>query len=177
MVGEIRDKETATIAMEAAMTGHLVFSTLHTNDAPTSIGRLSDMGVFAFLISSTLECVLAQRLVRRVCGECKEPLQLTEEVYKQYFEPLGLQPNQIKLMRGKGCAVCHNTGYKGRAGIHELLVMDDALRSLILKEVATGPIRALAIKNGMRPLFQDGLMKVANGITSIDEVASTAKVD
>ncbi|MFA5858944.1 MAG: ATPase, T2SS/T4P/T4SS family [Elusimicrobiota bacterium] len=176
MVGEIRDKETATIAMEAAMTGHLVFSTLHTNDAPTAIGRLADMGVLPFLIASTLEGVLAQRLVRRVCKECKEPAPMTDDVAKVLTEA-GLDPGQAKLVRGKGCPVCNNTGYKGRAGIHEFLYMDDMLRSLILKEVATGPVKELAIKNGMRSLYNDGLIKAAQGVTTIDEILRAAKVD
>jgi type II secretory ATPase GspE/PulE/Tfp pilus assembly ATPase PilB-like protein len=169
MVGEIRDKETATIAMEAAMTGHLVLSTIHTNDAPSAVGRLADMGVYPFLISSTLECVLAQRLVRRICPDCKVEVQMNEKIL-ELFQQNNIDIRGVKLYRGRGCKNCNNTGLRGRVGIHELLVVDDELRALMLKEIATGPIRELALKKGMRPLFVDGLIKVAQGITTIEEV-------
>lgn len=169
MVGEIRDKETATIAMEAAMTGHLVLSTIHTNDAPSAVGRLADMGVYPFLISSTLECVLAQRLVRRICPDCKVEAPINERIL-ELFQQNNIDLRGVKLYRGRGCKNCNNTGLRGRIGIHELLVVDDELRALMLKEIATGPIRELALKKGMRPLFVDGLIKVAQGITTVEEV-------
>jgi len=173
MVGEIRDRETAQIAMEAAMTGHLVFSTIHTNDASSAVARLHDMGVPNFLISGTIEAVLAQRLVRRVCKDCKEPVKPAPEVVKIFNE------NQIDISKavfykGRGCGTCGMVGYKGRVGVHELLVMDNEIRALTVTEVASGPIRELAIKHGMRTLYQDGLVKVAQGLTTIEEVVTVA---
>jgi type IV pilus assembly protein PilB len=174
MVGEIRDKETAQIAMEAAMTGHLVFSTIHTNDAPSAVARLHEMGVPSFLISSSVECVLAQRLVRKVCAECKQKIKITDE-YKKFFAQYKIDATNATIFKGKGCDVCGGTGYKGRAGIHELLVMDDNMRALLLKEIASGPIRNLAKQQGMRTLLEDGLNKVLMGVTSIEEVLSVAQ--
>jgi type IV pilus assembly protein PilB len=169
MVGEIRDKETATIALEAAMTGHLVFSTIHTNDASSAVARLHEMGVPSFLVSSTVECVLAQRLIRKVCKECAEPVKPTKEII-DYLAAHGIDTAKLNLKLGKGCSVCGETGYKGRSGIHELLVMNDQLRSLIVKEVAAKPINDLAVQMGMRPMLIDGLQKAANGDTTIEEV-------
>jgi type IV pilus assembly protein PilB len=174
MVGEIRDKETAQIAMEAAMTGHLVFSTIHTNDAPSAVARIHEMGVPSFLISSSIECVLAQRLVRRVCAECKQKIPMTEE-YMAIFNKYKIDTTNAVLYKGKGCDVCRGTGYKGRAGIHELLVMDDDIRRLLLTEIAAGPIREIAKKNGMRTLLEDGLVKVTMGITTMEEVLASAQ--
>jgi type IV pilus assembly protein PilB len=174
MVGEIRDKETAQIAMEAAMTGHLVFSTIHTNDAPSAVARLHEMGVPSFLISSSLECILAQRLVRKVCPECKEKVKPLPELM-EYYAKYKIDVSKATFYKGKGCDLCNGTGYKGRAGIHELLVMDDNLRSLVLKEVAAGPIREMAKAAGMRTLLEDGLVKASNGVTSIEEILSTAQ--
>lgn len=174
MVGEIRDKETAQIAMEAAMTGHLVFSTIHTNDAPSAVARLHEMGIPSFLIASSLECVLAQRLVRRVCKECKEAVEMTDE-YRDYFKQYKIDTSQATLFRGRGCDVCGHGGYKGRAGIHELLVMNDELRALLLKESASGPIRDLARKHGMRTLLEDGLTKVTFGTSTLEEILATAQ--
>ncbi len=169
MVGEIRDKETAQIGMEAAMTGHLVFSTIHTNDAPSAVARLHEMGVPSFLIGGTIEAVLAQRLVRRVCSACAKPLAPTEEMQKLYAKH-GINISKAKFMKGKGCDTCMKTGYKGRAGIHELLVMDDDIRRVLLSEVSAGPIREQAVKNGMRLMLLDGLIKAAQGVTSVEEV-------
>lgn len=174
MVGEIRDKETAQIAMEAAMTGHLVFSTIHTNDAPSAVARLHEMGVPSFLISSSLECILAQRLVRRVCPECREKVKPAPELM-EYFTKYNIDTSKATFYKGKGCDVCSGTGYKGRAGIHELLVMDDNLRALVLKEIAAGPIREMAKQAGMRTLLEDGLVKVTNGVTSIEEILASAQ--
>lgn len=169
MVGEIRDKETAQIAMEAAMTGHFVFSTIHTNDAPSAVARLHEMGVPSFLIGGTLEGVLAQRLVRRVCKECAKPMQATDEM-KKAFEKYKIDISKAKFKKGKGCPTCANTGFKGRAGIHELLIMDEDIRRLLLTEISAGPIRDLAVKNGMRLMMLDGLIKVTQGITTMEEI-------
>jgi type IV pilus assembly protein PilB len=174
MVGEIRDKETAQIAMEAAMTGHLVFSTIHTNDAPSAVARLHEMGVPNFLVASTIEAVLAQRLVRRICEKCRKPLELTPEI-KVVFEQYHIDFSGATLFKGAGCKMCQGTGYKGRAGIHEFLMMDSELRKLVLKEVAAGPIREIAVKNGMRTLLEDGLIKVTQGLTTIEEVMTVAR--
>jgi type IV pilus assembly protein PilB len=174
MVGEIRDKETAQIAMEAAMTGHLVFSTIHTNDAPSAVARLHEMGVPTFLISSSIECILAQRLVRRVCSECKQKVQMTED-YAKVFQQYNIDISNATLYKGKGCDVCRGSGYKGRLGIHELLVMEDSIRHLLLQEIAAGPIRELALKNGMRTLLIDGLIKASMGLTTVEEVLATAQ--
>jgi type IV pilus assembly protein PilB len=173
MVGEIRDKETAQIAMEAAMTGHLVFSTIHTNDAPSAVARLHEMGVPNFLVASTIEAVLAQRLVRRVCKDCKEPIKPTPEMKKIYDENK-IDISKATFFKGKGCGTCNLVGYKGRLGVHELLVMNPEIRSLCLTEAASGPIRELALKAGMRGLFQDGLIKVTQGVTTLEEVITVA---
>ncbi len=173
MVGEIRDKETAQIAMEAAMTGHLVFSTIHTNDAPSAVARLHEMGVPNFLVASAIEAVLAQRLVRRVCKDCREPMKPTKEMI-EVFEQNKIDISKATFYKGRGCGTCNLVGYKGRAAVHELLTVNNEIRSLCLTEAAAGPIRELALKAGMRTLFQDGLMKVAMGITSIEEVYSVA---
>jgi len=173
MVGEIRDKETAQIAMEAAMTGHLVFSTIHTNDAPSAVSRLHEMGVPDFLVSSTIEAVLAQRLVRRICKDCKEPFQPTPEMLK-VFEVNHVDTSKATFFKGRGCGTCNLVGYKGRLGVHELLIMNGAIRALCLEQVASGPIREEAIKGGMRPLFVDGLVKVTQGHTTLEEVYSVS---
>lgn len=169
MVGEIRDKETAQIAMEAAMTGHLVFSTIHTNDAPSAVSRLHEMGVPDFLVSSTIEAVLAQRLVRRICKDCKEPFTPTPEMLK-VFADNKVDVSKATFFKGKGCGTCNLQGYKGRLGVHELLVMNSDIRALCLQQVASGPIREMAIKAGMRTLFVDGLIKVTQGHTTLEEV-------
>jgi len=174
MVGEVRDKETAQICMEAAMTGHLVFSTIHTNDAPSAVARLHEMGVPSFLISSSVEAVLAQRLVRRLCKECKEKIPTTKE-HLDFFRQHGIDATNATLFKPRGCPVCSNTGYKGRLGIHELLLVNDEMRMLILKEIAAGPIRETARRNGMRTLLEDGLVKVIQGHTTIEEILATAQ--
>jgi type IV pilus assembly protein PilB len=173
MVGEIRDKETAQIAMEAAMTGHLVFSTIHTNDAPSAVARLHEMGVPNFLVASAIEAVLAQRLVRRVCKDCRQPIKPTPEMVK-VFEENKVDISKATFFKGKGCGTCNLVGYKGRAAVHELLIVNNEIRTMCLTEAAAGPIRDLALKAGMRTLFRDGLMKVAMGITTLEEVYSVA---
>jgi len=169
MVGEIRDKETATIALEAAMTGHLVFSTIHTNDASSAVARLHEMGVPNFLISSTVECVLAQRLVRKNCAECAEPIEATKEAV-DYLKKYNVDTSNLQLKQGKGCSVCTDSGYKGRSGIHEQLDMNEQLRELTVREIAAKPINDMAVQLGMRPMLVDGLIKVTLGVTTLEEI-------
>ena len=159
----------AQIGMEAAMTGHMVFSTIHTNDAPSAVARLHEMGVPSFLIGGTLEAVLAQRLVRRVCKECARQIQPTEEM-KVVFDKYQIDISKAKFMKGKGCPTCNNSGYKGRAGIHEFLVMSEEIRHLLLSEVSSQPIRNIALTQGMRLMLVDGLIKVCQGVTTVEEV-------
>ncbi|MBE0617899.1 MAG: type II/IV secretion system protein, partial [Proteobacteria bacterium] len=173
MVGEIRDPETGSIAAEAALTGHLVLSTLHTNDAPSSITRLMEMGVQPFLLAPTLLCILAQRLVRRVCPQCKIGYQPKEAELRE----AGLQDlaGQVTLSRGKGCGYCGGTGYKGRTGIHEVLRVDEEIRELITEKASASQIRRSAAAKGFRDLRFDGLRKVLAGITSLEEVIRATK--
>ncbi len=169
MVGETRDLETAQIAIQASLTGHLVFSTLHTNDAPGAVARLIDMGVEPFMISSSLEGVLAQRLIRKVCQNCRTAYEPNEAVLAQ----LGLSPHEIgdkNFYYGKGCEVCNNTGYKGRKGIYELLHLSDPLRELINQRAPTVVLKQKAIELGMVTLRQDGLRSIYDGETTIEEV-------
>ncbi|MDR1957568.1 MAG: Flp pilus assembly complex ATPase component TadA [Planctomycetaceae bacterium] len=170
LVGEIRDQETAEIAVQASLTGHLVFSTLHTNDAPSSITRLRDMGIPAFLITATVQGILAQRLVRRICTECKEKFVPDAE---QLLE-LDLTPKEAEgkpFYRGRGCVVCNNTGYKGRTAIHEFMVINDEIRELINRGASTGEMRNAGARNGMVTLRAAGMAKIYEGISSIEEVA------
>lgn len=169
MVGEIRDKETATIAIESALTGHLVLSTLHTNDAVGSVTRLVDMGVEPFLISSTMIGALAQRLVRVICPACKEEIKLLPELF-EVFKNYDYKEEDIHLMKGKRCPECNNTGYKGRIGIYELLVVTEESRELIIKRVSSNVLLEQAKKEGLETLFEDGLRKVAAGITTYEEI-------
>ena len=169
LVGEIRDKETAIISIQASLTGHLVFSTLHTNDAPSSIARMLDLGVEPFLITATLEGVVAQRLVRRVCVHCKEEFAPTEE---QLME-LELLPEDVKgktFFRGRGCDHCNNTGYRGRMGIYEIMTFDDEMRDMVMHNASTNLLRDAAKKRGMRTLRQSGLIGIYEGLTTIEEV-------
>jgi len=168
MVGEIRDRETAKIAVEAALTGHLVLSTLHTNDAPSAISRLIEMGVEPFLVSSAVRCVQAQRLARRLCPECKEPY----TPRRDWLEELNFpdMDEVTVLYRARGCSRCNNTGYKGRIGIYEIMEVNDEIEMLAAKKAPAERIREAALRNGMRTLRQDGLLKVRLGITSVEEV-------
>ncbi len=166
LVGEIRDGETADIAIQAALTGHLVFSTIHTNDAAGAVVRLSEMGVENFLIASSLLGVLAQRLVRTICKKCKESYKLDEKLLKS----LGLSDSAATFYRGKGCAQCKETGYGGRVSICELLVVDETIRRLILTKASSDDIRATARKNGMITMREDGIQKALKGITTLEEV-------
>jgi general secretion pathway protein E len=167
MVGEIRDAETAEIAIQAALTGHLVFSTLHTNDAAGAISRLLEMGVEDYLLASSLLGVLAQRLVRRVCEKCRQPAELTAEVLREIGGDSG---ERVQVFDGQGCEECARTGYRGRAGIFELLQVTDAIRQLILKRSSADIIRDAAIRQGMRTLREDGWLKVREGMTTVAEV-------
>jgi type IV pilus assembly protein PilB len=169
LVGEIRDLETAEIAVQASLTGHMVFSTLHTNDAPSTITRLRDMGVPPFLLTATLEAILAQRLVRKICKECREQTMPSTEMLAE----LNLTPDDVidkKFYRGRGCAACNNCGYKGRTGLYEYMPMNDQIRDLVNRGMSTEKIRDLAMRTGMVPLRDSGLEKVFNGITTIQEV-------
>jgi general secretion pathway protein E len=168
MIGEIRDLETAEIAIQSALTGHLVFSTLHTNDAPSSITRLLDMGVENFLLSSTVRGILAQRLVRVICPSCKE-IDSSIVPDKEGLKLLGLC-SDTPLYTGKGCDKCAFTGYYGRTGVFELLIVDDNIRKLILKNADSNQLKEVAKKNGMRILIEDGAEKMKNGITTLSEV-------
>ncbi len=167
MVGEIRDSETADISIQAALTGHLVFSTVHTNDSAGAVTRLQDMGIESFLISSALLGVLAQRLVRTICKHCKEEYEL-EGALAEQMGPWGR--SGLKVFRGKGCKHCANTGFRGRMGIYELLIVDDKIRELILSSASSHLIRNQARKTGMKTLREDGWDKVIRGITTVEEV-------
>ncbi|GAW94128.1 type II secretion system ATPase GspE [Calderihabitans maritimus] len=176
MVGEIRDRETAEIAVRAATTGHLVLSTLHTNDAAGAVTRLIDMGVEPFLVSSSLIGVVAQRLVRTICSRCREPYQLPPDAQERFF--MGISSDEpVTLYRGRGCRSCDYTGYRGRVAIHEVLAVSETIRSLAGKRVAASAIRKVAVKEGMLTLREDGLEKVRQGITTIDEVIRVAFAD
>jgi type IV pilus assembly protein PilB len=176
LVGEMRDLETAQIAIRAALTGHLVFSTLHTNDAPSTVTRLQDMGIPPFLISSSLLLVIAQRLVRRICLECREPVQVPVSA----LIDVGFRAEEAESVRvyaGKGCANCANTGYKGRISVQEIMWMIPELQEAIVRQRPANEIKDIAVKAGMRTLRQTGLRKVANGLTTIDEVLRVTFAD
>jgi type IV pilus assembly protein PilB len=169
LVGEIRDYETAEIAIQSALTGHLVFSTLHTNDAPTAITRLRDMGVQPFLITATLEAILAQRLVRKICTECRTEFEPSDELLMELQLPID-QARQYNFYYGKGCARCNNSGYKGRTGIYELLEITDDVRDMITSDASVDDIRNFARTQGMTTLREAGLKLIFDGVTTIDEV-------
>lgn len=175
MVGEMRDPETATIAMEAALTGHMVLSTLHTNDAPGAATRLMEMGVEPFLIASSLNGVLAQRLVRQICPNCRESYVTAREMLLRFGLPLPDEvgsetAGEITLFRGRGCDKCKNTGYKGRTGVHELMIITDELRDLMLSKSPSHVLRGQAVKDGMKTMHIDATAKILMGITTVDEV-------
>jgi general secretion pathway protein E len=180
MVGEIRDLETAEIAIQASLTGHLVFSTVHTNDAAGAITRLVDMGVQPFLVGSSLVGVLAQRLVRVLCPECRQPYAPTrEELASASITPaiLAKAGNPKHLYKAQGCAACQHTGYQGRTGIYELMLVDDDIRQLVLKNVDSQTIKRAATSKGMVTLLEHGAEKVARGITTAAEVLSVTAED
>jgi len=176
MVGEIRDTETAEIAIRAALTGHLVLSTIHTNDAPSTINRLVDMGVENFLVAAALNLIQAQRLLRKICSHCREPQELSPKVLKGG----GLDPKLLEgftPMQGKGCNECNNTGYKGRIAITEVMPISPEIRELILKKSSTVGIAQLAREQGMKTLRDDALVKLRKGITTLQEVIRTTAMD
>ena len=177
LIGEMRDYETAEAAIQASLTGHLVFSTLHTNDAPSAFTRLIDMGVEPFLVSSTVEGVMAQRLVRTICQECKEAYEPHQGDLPMDFPGVIDRDFPKKLWRGRGCRRCHQTGFKGRTGIHELMVTTDELKDLIVQRTNANVLRGVALKAGMVTLRQDGWKKVLAGNTTIDEVARVTAAD
>ncbi len=170
MVGEIRDKETANIAVHSALTGHLVLSTLHTNDASSAVMRLVEMGIEPFLVTSSVTCVIGQRLIRKICPECKESYYPTDSIHKAF---------QIKedvlLYRGKGCPACTYKGYRGRTGIYEVLVIDDELREMIINRVSSETLKKKAFEKGMRAMRDDAIMKVLSGVTSLEEALTVVQ--
>ena len=175
MIGEMRDVETARIAVQSALTGHLVLSTLHTNDASSAVTRLMDMGIEDYLITSTVNAVLAQRLVRRLCPQCREPKPVLPEMEKEIglrqYQPEG----ELRLWHAKGCGACGQTGYKGRSAIHEVLVMNDDIRKRVLKHEDAGVIQEEARRHGMRTMYEDGLLKALQGVTTLEEVLRVAE--
>jgi len=176
MVGEIRDLETAEIAIRAALTGHLVFSTLHTNDAPSAFTRLIDMGIEPFLVASSVEAVMAQRLVRTICLQCKQE----QKVERSYLRRIGFPEEEIqtaKFWRGAGCEACRQLGYQGRMGIYELLILNEAIRPLILSRAPASTIAQRAMDSGMRTLRTDGWNKVKAGLTTIEEVLRVTQIE
>jgi type IV pilus assembly protein PilB len=176
LVGEIRDLETAQIAAQASLTGHIVFTTLHTTDAPSSVARLLDMGIEPFLMTATVEGIVAQRLVRKICENCKTQFEPSET---QLME-LQLLPDDVKGKKfhyGRGCSKCNGTGYRGRIGIFEIMVFNDEIRDLIMNQASTGVLRAAGIKNGMRLLRDNGLAAIYDGITTIDEIAKETMME
>jgi len=176
MVGEVRDLETAEIAIRAALTGHLVFSTLHTNDAPSAFTRLIDMGIEPFLVASSVEAIMAQRLVRTICPNCKTE----QKVERSFLTKIGFPEDQVattRFMHGVGCEACRQLGYQGRLAIYELLVLNEAIRPLILSRAASSTIAQRAVEQGMRTLREDGWRKVMNGVTTIEEVLRVTQIE
>jgi type II secretory ATPase GspE/PulE/Tfp pilus assembly ATPase PilB-like protein len=172
MVGEIRDEETASIAVNAALTGHKLLATLHTNDAATTLPRLLDMGVEPFLVASTVNVAMGQRLVRLICPHCKVPRRITEGEFAALKEavPAALLDDHRDFFMGKGCAACHETGYLGRFGIYEILEMNDFIREAVMRHADAGEIKKIAVKNGMTTLLEDGFQKAVAGQTTIEEI-------
>jgi type IV pilus assembly protein PilB len=167
MVGEIRDSDTARIAVQAALTGHLVLSTLHTNDAPSSITRLVDIGIEPYLISASLNSVLAQRLVRKICPDCKKRLKVPADTEK-VLARAGVKPSEV--FHGSGCKRCRGSGYAGRVGVYEFLVIDDTFREMIIKDSSISNMRNVFAKAGGKSLYDDGMRKVKQGLTTVEEV-------
>ena len=177
LVGEIRDLEVAEVAVQAALTGHLVFSTLHTNDAPGAITRLIDMGVKPFLVASSIQAIMAQRLIRVLCSKCKQP---DTEPDKHWLRLCGISDNDIKgrtLYKPRGCEHCSGTGFRGRMGIYEMMVMNNEIRELAFSRAATNKLRKAAIASGMKTLVGDGRLKVLNGVTTAEEIVKVAQIE
>jgi len=169
LVGEIRDFETAEIAVKAALTGHLVLSTLHTNDAPSTVNRLMNMGIEPFLVATSVNCIAAQRLVRIVCKNCAEDFDTSPQMLIQ----VGFAPDEVKALkikRGRGCETCKNTGYKGRIGLFEVLLFSDEIRDMILSGASSIELKRRAVEEGMVTLRMAGLGKVREGVTTLEEV-------
>ncbi len=177
MLGEIRDTETAEIAVEAALTGHLMISTLHTNDAAGTVSRLIDMEIEPFLLSSALLGVCAQRLLRRVCANCKKEYKLTAKELKEMEVTYKFEKDPTTFSKGEGCSVCSGTGYKGRLGIHEILTLNDELKTLIMKKATASEIKEAAMRGGMISIFEDGMLKAAQGLTTLEEVLRVTRED
>jgi type IV pilus assembly protein PilB len=169
LVGEIRDFETAEVAIKAALTGHLVLSTLHTNDAPSSINRLMNMGIEPFLVASSVNLIAAQRLVRRICSSCKEPIEVPEQALIDAGIPAN-ETKSVKLFRGKGCERCNGTGFKGRVALFEVMDVDEEIREMILSGGSANELRQQSLQNGMISLRQSGLQKIREGMTTMEEV-------
>jgi type IV pilus assembly protein PilB len=177
MVGEIRDLETAQIAVKAALTGHLVLSTLHTNDAPSTIDRLINMGVEPFLLTSSINLIAAQRLVRRICDKCKEPIEVTPEALINLGVDASEAAGGFPIFRGRGCNNCNDTGYRGRLAIYEILVMHEGLKELILKSASAADLKREAVKLGMSTLRMSALQKVRDGFTTVEETIRVTDTD
>src|SRR5690349_12107511 len=177
LVGEIRDLEVAEVAIQAALTGHLVFSTLHTNDAPGAITRLIDMGVKPFLVASSIQAVMAQRLIRVLCPKCKQP---DKEPDKMWLKLAGISDGDLKdktLYKPRGCDYCTGTGFRGRIGVYEMMQMNTEIRTLAFERAATNRVRKAAIASGMKTLLLDGKLKVLNGTTTAEEIVKVAQVE
>jgi type II secretory ATPase GspE/PulE/Tfp pilus assembly ATPase PilB-like protein len=177
LVGEIRDLEVAEIAIQAALTGHLVFSTLHTNDAPGAITRLIDMGVKPFLVASSIQAVLAQRLIRVLCPKCKQP---DREPDQKWLKLAGITEKDLKdrtLYKPRGCDNCNGIGFRGRLGVFEMMAMNNELRRLAFERTATNKIRKAALSSGMKSLLVDGRNKILGGITTAEEIVKVAQVE
>jgi type IV pilus assembly protein PilB len=177
LVGEIRDLEVAEVAIQAALTGHLVFSTLHTNDAPSAITRLVDMGVKPFLVASSIQAIMAQRLIRTLCEKCKAP---DPDPDKKFLQLMGISERDMQgrtIMRAVGCPSCNNTGYRGRKGIFEMMIMNNEVRELAFKRAPTNVIRKAAIASGMKTLLDDGKIKIFSGITTPTEIARVTQAE
>ena len=181
MVGEMRDAETAEIGIQASLTGHLVFSTLHTNDAPGALTRLIDMGIEPFLIASAIEMVIAQRLVRRLCQQCCETIPFPHEEMLETMKALRLDPSKgagvTSIKRPVGCSQCRNTGYSGRVGLYEILRVDDHLHDLIVERASSREVRKKALQHGMRPLEESGWNLVKQGVSSLEEIFRVIEMD
>jgi len=176
LVGEIRDRETGEMAIQASLTGHIVFSTVHTNDAPTAITRLIDLGLEPYLINATLEGVVSQRLVRKICPNCREEYQPTPDAILS----VGLRPDDVKgkkFYRGRGCDRCNNIGYYGRIGLFEILTIDDEMRDMMLQNASTQEIRTASRRMGCRSLRDSGLLAIYDGLTTVEEVSRATLAD
>ena len=177
LIGEIRDGEVADIAIQAALTGHLVFSTLHTNDAPSAVTRLIDMGVKPFLVASSIQAIMAQRLIRVICDNCKVVDKEPDPHYLRLLKITAEDLEKHSLYKGAGCSRCQNTGYRGRIAIFELLEMNNQIRELAFKRSSAGDLRQAARLSGMRTLLEDGKRKIFRGVTTLDDVARTTQAE